>query len=895
MKTKKQYYFIYTVLFALILSTILGWYHIQGKIPVRFTDGVEQLYIEFVYVGRWFRKIFKSIIIHHQFSIPMWDSALGYGQDTINTISGVVGDPFYWLSAIIPSKYSEAGFVIILVLRLFFSGITFSWYLFYKKRSYYATLMAALIYTFSASLFIGFVQQIMIPPFYIFPLVMLGIDKLWNGEKATLYILALAFSFINYYYFAYMMAIFIGAYCILYYFLSFKNKSVHAFFSKVGKFLLYSIISVGISSIALLPVIIILSQNERLSLHYAMGLFYDRSFTGSVITGFITQNWMGGRDCIIGFAPIVLPLTALMLTSGKKNIRIKIEFLGLSVGLLIPLVGHVLNGFSYAANRWVWAYCLVVCVICADVLDNIEEYSFMQFIAAGMITVIYGLVCIFEWGELISIYFFASLLLSVIAYFILFIYCYGRRENHQRTIKTASSVMLPCMVVGCCIWTGYLYHCPNLTSHVMESADSADLLGNVENSGSQWLLRKSDFADGTRYDEAGVSRVRNSTWLTGISGMDFYMNICNPSITSFNNHMGLLTSPFIGGYSGLNRRSQLEAMMGVNQYIVPKDSETLLPYGYSKVLRAKEGDSVYSKRLYQNIFYSYEESASWLEYMNLSPFERQQLIMRSCVIDGKSTTKYKDISLPEDRISYVLTTDENVQISNNTIEVKNSGATASLTFKPQDNAELYIEFRTFAIAEANGTEIFSVSLNGKKDGNPIGYISATFDGLTPNSHMYGGKEDWLINLGYLKTPVDEIEITFMTPGVYSLDDLAVYALPKEEIEKTLQNMKDHQASHVSMKENQYSAEITLQEDGLVFCSVPYSRGWQATVDGEPVEILRANDGFMAVRVKSGRHVIEYHYVTPGLVKGTGISVFFVLLLLILCIWDRKKKRNLMTL
>lgn len=78
--------------------------------------------------------------------------------------------------------------------------------------------------------------------------------------------------------------------------------------------------------------------------------------------------------------------------------------------------------------------------------------------------------------------------------------------------------------------------------------------------------------------------------------------------------------------------------------------------------------------------------------------------------------------------------------------------------------------------------------------------------------------------------------------------------------------------------NCFNAKISIEDenDDLVFFSVPYEDGWKAYVNGESVEIIKANVGFMAVRVPGGTDSeIYFEYETPGLKSGlliTGLSV-----------------------
>ena len=76
----------------------------------------------------------------------------------------------------------------------------------------------------------------------------------------------------------------------------------------------------------------------------------------------------------------------------------------------------------------------------------------------------------------------------------------------------------------------------------------------------------------------------------------------------------------------------------------------------------------------------------------------------------------------------------------------------------------------------------------------------------------------------------------------------------------------------------FSAAISLEKESLVFFSVPYDKGWTATVNGNPVDVERVSNGFMAVRAEAGENTIEFAYETPGLRAGAIITFGGILLL-----------------
>ncbi len=87
----------------------------------------------------------------------------------------------------------------------------------------------------------------------------------------------------------------------------------------------------------------------------------------------------------------------------------------------------------------------------------------------------------------------------------------------------------------------------------------------------------------------------------------------------------------------------------------------------------------------------------------------------------------------------------------------------------------------------------------------------------------------------------------------------------------------------------FTARANFGRERLVFFSVPWDKGWSATVNGKPVQIERANIGFMAVRVPAGEAVIRFDYRTPGLIPGaiaSGASLVLLAVFLLVVRWTK---------
>ncbi len=81
-----------------------------------------------------------------------------------------------------------------------------------------------------------------------------------------------------------------------------------------------------------------------------------------------------------------------------------------------------------------------------------------------------------------------------------------------------------------------------------------------------------------------------------------------------------------------------------------------------------------------------------------------------------------------------------------------------------------------------------------------------------------------------------------------------------------------------------------EKDRFVYFSVPYDRGWKATIDGEPARIL-SSGGMMLLRVPEGEHAVRFVYHTPGLRAGGVIAGVSWLAFIGLCVFSRIARKR----
>jgi len=86
-------------------------------------------------------------------------------------------------------------------------------------------------------------------------------------------------------------------------------------------------------------------------------------------------------------------------------------------------------------------------------------------------------------------------------------------------------------------------------------------------------------------------------------------------------------------------------------------------------------------------------------------------------------------------------------------------------------------------------------------------------------------------------------------------------------------------------------DLRSDQAGYVVLTDTWYPGWEATVNGEPAAIHRANFLFRAVEVPRGRSHIVYRYVPRSFRVGAGISGLFALAVGVVSVWIARRRRN----
>ena len=872
-----KFLFSYTFLFLLLIGVcFLYWCNKYHKSIMCTYDGMNQHYLIFVYVGRWIRQIVSSLVREHQIVLPMFDMGIGYGSDVLTSLVTHITDPFNWISALVPEWLTEQAYTAVIMTKLYISGLSFAFLCRTRGYDWKNVLVGTVVYVFAASSYIFPLWAFSLNMLYIFPLVIVGIDDLWNKKKSWLFLLSFFWLFFNCFYFAYMAVILTVLYCLS---LLISDRERCNTAGKIGrkvvKYLLHGAAAAGLAMPVLLPTLLTVSQSDRIGADFFVPTLYSADYYKKWISGFTSSYMMSDRDCYIGYGVLAFVCVISIFLQKRKYKKLKLEFVFLTAGMLIPAFGSMMNGFSYYANRWVFAYTLLIGIIVVTVLPDLKIMSGRQVGVLAAATAVYSVFLIYE-NEFRDIK--ETIILLVIAVFFLLLVV------HSRLLERTFYFVVTGLLIVCEFIPARYHFSENYENTLRVNTPRGEAYETVTNAGAMPLLRTLSANTEERFDGSDMGTIYNETMLYGISGMNLYLSLGDSNIAAFHRDIGLLTNA-TNAYYGLNRRSELEYLMGVNYFLIAEEEENRLPYAYStfKLTEDSHGQkySAYQADGEVSLLHAFQDTICEEDWKRVDYIQRQQLLTKALVLeDNSQNTDVSDIPLDDDEISYRMEL-RNVEKSGSTYVTDGDG---SILLYPEQlkalgDGEIYIclEGTDYESGEATG---FLINVYGLKDGNRTDYTDR-LAGTNNRNHIYENRHDWMINIGYVMDTdsIDAIEINLVNGGTYTFDQIHCYIRTTEELGRSISELNVVEGT-IDIETNNIYGNITAEKKGHVLLSIPYSAGWKLWIDGKATKIEKADIAFMAFEVEEGEHVLRMTYCTPGLRSGFFILMFTVCILVV---------------
>ena len=917
-KGKYSYICCYTLLFALCTALTVGYFILYHKTNIWQQDGLKQHYNALLYYGKYLRAVIKDLFDGGGFSLPMWDDTMGYGSDIVTTLHYyAIGDPLTLLSAVCPVSKMQYLYFGIYVLRLYLGGLAFSWLSLWHKNTRAATLLASLIYVFASYSLTQCLMHSCFPtPLVYFPLIILGIDKIFEDESPAVFIVFTSVAALSNFYYFYMQAALAALYIIYRYVCKYiAGDKVREGWHKsalrtLGRFALYGLNAFLISAVMLVPVLNVMLSSARWKAEKYVPPLYNISYYAGLIGSYVGHKG-NGSGTLLGYTALPLVIVILLILRRKRHMKQFVIFAVMTLFLLIPAAGFALNGFAYVSNRWVWAYSLMTGCLFAALYPKLYELTAAE---RRRIAAVLSVLAVFsvalsptrnERG------FLSAALILLVA--VLISLTELKEKNYGST-----NIVVCAMLVFLIALNGYgQFSVTAGNSFIEEFTDSGIADRKLTRNNADALLEGAAEGDFYRVNEEGIDSTQNSSIQRRINTTGFYFSLTNPYISDFINYMYFIW-PKDYDYEGCDNRSVLDALASVKYYLVKEGEEYKLPFNYTEEVGEGEFYGGRAKLYKGKGILPFGTAYDF--YVPLSDFEKMDVATRqNALLDGAvlEDSSFERAEVTSDAVSVLknISGTGSVEIDEEakTILVRRN-ATVTFNIDGLDEAETYLIMKGLSYggipqratydeggwAGLTVFERYKVKAGDRYFSPDVttslrvaaGDKADIVEYYTPKHIYYCGRHDFLTNMGYNKKGLKEINMTFRDPGLYSFEDLDVVCQSVGSIEKKLQKLSVGGMERVTRGINSYSGGVSLSDPKIMVFSVPFSKGWRVFVNGEEKELKRANIMYMGVELDAGESDIELRYETPGLRLGAMLTLAgIVMLAAILAIRNMEKRKN----
>lgn len=812
-----------------------------------------------------------------------WES--GLGSSFLGNFLNYLSSPVTLIILLFGRENIPEAIAAIIVIKAMLSACAFTYYLKGSLRQHSAATAAfGILYAF-CGYFVAYYWNVMwLDAMYLFPFVILGIERIIRTGRAKTYCISLVLCFATNYYMAYMVCIFSVLYFLTYYFSTYsftqkfkefpddapKKPSVaqklrnSVFFCSGWKFAFYSVVAVGFVAVLLLPLIEVLSTSSATSGQAPTN--YKKYFTAF---DFLANHLAANEPTIRSSGSDVLPnvycgiltviLVPLFLFCKKISRREKVAYTCLLAVLFFSFNINYLNffwhGFHFPNDlpyRFSFMYSFVLLQMAYKAFMHIREYSSNQILATGIGLV--GFIVLVE--EITSkniddISLIVSLAFSVIYVAVLYAF------RNKKLMTTVVSVLLLCCVISE-IALGNTDHYTANQSKENYASDYTDF---------RELKAKLDEQDNSFYRmELTDLRTRMDPSWYNYNGVSVFSSMAYEKVANIQQDVGLFGN-YINSYTYRLQTPVYNAMFGL-KYIVDNDSTTMNPLLYREMFSAGKFTAYENLYALPIAFTCNADAADWSSSETGNPFlAQQQWFYYATGVDNV----FRKLSV--DYIDY-----------NNVAE-----------FLEEDVASGNI---SFAKEDSTTSASFTIEITPQRTENVYIYVkSAKTDSATVSANLFSKtfstSEGYILDIGV--RPAGEtvfVDIPIKNGETGGTVEFYAYALDASAFKKGYDLLADDgQLVLSAYSDTELTGSLTAKENEIIYTSIPYDTNWYVYVDGKRVrsaDILAVSDGLMAIRIGAGNHTISLHYASSGLQVGSIITCITIVLVTFLIICRRRE-------
>lgn len=853
--TKKRYYTLSILIPAVMILAIFLLFTITpfGN-RTWLTIDLGQQYVDFF-------SYYQDTLLHHPEQL-FYSFSKSIGGEMVSLWAYYLLSPFNLLFLLIPHSAIAMGVSLLIFLKLVSCTVSFAVLLDVKfKQRNWTTLLFALSYGFMSYLSANQFNMMWLDALIGLPLIVLGVDALLKKRNPLYYVLPLSLTILSNYYTGYMICLFLGLYFPYAYLTANDSFSWKSFIKQFGHFIFYSVLSVGLIMIILLPTFYSLlgSKGTATTIAWSLKSEYNPLLMASklFIGSFDFHEMQKGYPNI--FVGSLVFFSFLCYFKEKKIARFQRLY-----ALFITVI--ILISFNIEIFDKLWH---------AGQLPNWYSYRFSFLFSFWMVFLGY------QWTlkktavgiHETFVYFF--LVLAAGIGFILFPQDYLQGWQIALGFGLSMGILYGLILIG----RGKRTHQKFLISFVviellLNSIITLSRLGYVMN--SEFTAYQSSLANWSTVlcpsenefyrSEKTMLRSKNDSLQVPTYGVSHFSSTFEKETEKFFDAIGVRQGTAYVNYS--NGTLLTDALLGIkNTFIETTDAtynerwERKDLEDFSTIASFDEGHIVTNPNTL-SIAYPMKAILKSMKVPTNHPITMQNQLANA--LSGTTSPKNIFTKVPYEttfeNISDSPVVYQRVQFEDNT-----QVGTITLTFTPETDDPIYLE-----MAGTMGEEDLEMTLNGE----PYAFYPVQ------------SKPVLLSVAKNQKGQPQTLRITVKDDG-FEFSKLNLYSLNTSLLNERLEQTKAQELKLETFSATHFSGTMDVFEDSTVLTTIPYSTGWKVWVDGQEVETYKILDSLLGFTISKGIHRIEYRYSTPFLLEGSLVSIAS-LLLLIFILYRRKK-------
>ncbi|MTN43802.1 YfhO family protein [Turicibacter sanguinis] len=854
---KKYHYML--ILVGIVLLAHLK-YVLTGELMIFYGDNLTQV-LPFYYHG-W--------DLVHSGELNFWDWTHGLGSSVFSHVYYFLTSPFFWLTTLFPRDVIPTLFLYWYIIKISLIGIfSFLWLSKLNKKLGVA-FIGALVIMFSGWVLTYYHFFFFLDAFSLYPLILYAIERYLEEKKFGLMVLLVALITMMNFYFSYQFIPFAMMYSLFRNFLMNRGKEI---FLTQLKIIGFYLLGIGIGGLILIPSALIIIQTPRLSesgtsltsvvtlkqfyryvtsIFFPVGHRFDPNFLISCTTD-PGIGWGGGASLYTTIlTPVVVPL--LLFLKDKREKMGYVIFLGILSFFFVFKIFYVLLQGSLD-TRWMYMFMFLFVMMLTRFLDayfkDREEAFYTKYLKTALM-VMAGTVIVIVWGlygftlwrqwnvnahELVMLK--NHCLLASILVIIFTLTLVLPKIKYKIVILSVFIALEGLISFRNLLSTDAPLTKENLDYEAVERSDFFKALQEMDDS-----FYRVEF----RTTQKGKPADDNLPMSSNFKGFRFYTSVYQYSQDQFLSPLKVAswtTSQQIGKENVLN-------LLAYKYYIDFSGGEANLPYGF-QYLTHLNGAIVYENQFYTDLGFTFNQVISESDFNSKSALEQNLLYPYYLVVpDEYASHSFRDIN-PLEELTSIL----------------EWGKPGFFSFEYEEPKE-----KTMVYVENFGSPDLEVRayLDGELVFEQIGY---QFD--------YAG---FYIEpkFDYLEVVVGDYGDPLALVNIYLDENLSRY----DELYTTRQTQG---LDVLEFNNDDLKTSITINEDNQwLFTSIPYDKGWSVKVNGEKVQPIKVNQGFLGLQLDAGEYEIEFSYWPIGLNIGiiltaccSGLFIFFL-------IADRRKRQ-----